>query len=73
MPAGAPLFALRGVDKLMWPGEDGQPVDAIGHMLDRGRYEAMLKEYYALRGWEEDTGTPTSETLAKLGMEDVTG
>jgi aldehyde:ferredoxin oxidoreductase len=30
----------------------------------------MLDAYYAARGWNE-TGLPTRETLARLGLEDV--
>jgi aldehyde:ferredoxin oxidoreductase len=30
--------------------------------------EAMLDEYYLARGWETDTGLPTSEKLRELGL-----
>jgi aldehyde:ferredoxin oxidoreductase len=33
--------------------------------------EAMLDEYYAFRGWDPETGTPTTETVERLGLADV--
>ncbi len=33
---------------------------------------AMLPEYYALRGWDEN-GVPTAATLARLGLESHLG
>jgi len=34
-------------------------------------YEAMLDEYYEVRGWERETGVPTSKKLKELGLEQV--
>jgi len=31
----------------------------------------MLKEYYRLRGWDEETGLPFAETLIVLGLNDL--
>ncbi|MFH2109919.1 MAG: aldehyde ferredoxin oxidoreductase C-terminal domain-containing protein [Candidatus Bathyarchaeota archaeon] len=42
-----------------------------GKKLDRGRFEKMKDEYYALRGWDPETGTQREPTLNKLGMADV--
>lgn len=39
-----------------------------GERLDREKFEGMLDEYYALRGWDED-GVPTEETFMKFGLE----
>ena len=50
---------------LLVPGPDG-PVDAGGNVLDRGKFTAMLKEYYHLRGWDETTGRPGAEIMAGL-------
>ncbi len=30
--------------------------------------EVMLREYYAVRGWDPETGAPTRDTLEKLGL-----
>ncbi|MFX1485761.1 MAG: aldehyde ferredoxin oxidoreductase family protein [Promethearchaeota archaeon] len=34
-------------------------------------YNAMLDEYYKLRGWNRENGVPTQEKLKELGLEDV--
>jgi aldehyde:ferredoxin oxidoreductase len=57
--------------KMLMPGPGARPVDMTGNILDRGKFKEMLKEYYQLRGWDLRTGLPTPETLAALGMEDV--
>jgi aldehyde:ferredoxin oxidoreductase len=57
--------------KFIMPGPGARPVDMTGNMLDRGKFKAMLEEYYRLRGWDLKTGLPTPETLAALGMEDI--
>lgn len=41
--------------------------DWDGEVLDRAKFEAMLDEYYALRGWD-DNGIPTPETLERMGL-----
>jgi len=33
--------------------------------------ETLLRGYYKERGWEEDTATPTKETLEQLGLSEV--
>jgi aldehyde:ferredoxin oxidoreductase len=35
------------------------------------RLDVMLPEYYALRGWDAETGLPRRETLARLGLADA--
>ncbi|HUV33853.1 MAG TPA: aldehyde ferredoxin oxidoreductase C-terminal domain-containing protein, partial [Candidatus Desulfaltia sp.] len=42
-----------------------------GKKLDRSKFEKMKDEYYALRGWDPETGTQREPTLNKLGMADV--
>ncbi len=39
-----------------------------GECLDREKYETLLTEYYSLRGWNLETGIPTSETRSRLGL-----
>jgi aldehyde:ferredoxin oxidoreductase len=41
-------------------------------VIDRAKFEAMLDEYYAARGWDRD-GAPTAERLAALGLERYAG
>jgi aldehyde:ferredoxin oxidoreductase len=39
-----------------------------GAVIDRAKFEAMLDEYYAARGWDRD-GVPTAGKLRELGLE----
>ena len=64
-----PLAGFAGHPAIV-PGPDGKPVDMTGNKLDRQKFNAMLKEFYSLRGWDPETGVPTKETLAQLGMAD---
>ena len=41
---------------------------ARGERLDRESYERMLTEYYRLRGWDPETGIPTSEKQRELDL-----
>jgi aldehyde:ferredoxin oxidoreductase len=41
---------------------------AKGERLEREKYEAMLTEYYMLRGWNPETGVPTREKWLELGL-----
>jgi aldehyde:ferredoxin oxidoreductase len=65
-----PLMLGAHGSKMIMPGPGARPVDLTGNVLDREKFKAMLKEYYRLRGWDENTGLPTRQTLAALGMED---
>jgi aldehyde:ferredoxin oxidoreductase len=57
----------RADDVLPWrftrvPSPSG---NAQGHVC---HLDVMLPEYYQLRGWDPDSGLPTRETLARLGL-----
>ena len=41
---------------------------AAGKRLDRRKVRETLREYYRARGWDEETGAPTPEKLAELGL-----
>jgi len=56
---------------LLVPSPEGGAVDAVGNILDKDKFTIMLKEYYRLRGWDEDTGLPHTETLTALGLDDL--
>jgi aldehyde:ferredoxin oxidoreductase len=43
---------------------------AAGHKIDTHMLDAMLDQYYAVRGWDE-SGRPTPETLEKLDLKEI--
>ena len=45
--------------------------DYFGTPLSKEDCERLLDDYYDERGWSTETGIPTGETLAGLGLEDV--
>ena len=55
----------------MVPGPDNEAVNASGNILDKEKFTELLKEYYSLRGWNEQSGLPKPETLTSLGMDDI--
>ena len=56
---------------MLIPGPGDEAIDATGNVLDRDKFKNMLKEYYQLRGWEEETGLPQTNTLLSLGLDDI--
>lgn len=42
-----------------------------GSKIDREEFERWLDRYYEERGWDKQTGIPTSEKLRELGLEEV--
>lgn len=66
-----PLKKNARGEKIMVPGPGDEVVDATGKTLDRGKFKKMLKEYYNLRGWDQETGIPKPETLVSLGLDDL--
>jgi aldehyde:ferredoxin oxidoreductase len=51
------------------PGEKKVPFE--GNILQRDKFNNMLKDYYLLRGWDQESGYPHYTTLANLGMDDL--
>jgi len=49
------------------PTPIGLPI-AKGKKIDKGRFEGMLDEYYALHNWDRH-GVPTKETLERLRLD----
>ncbi len=66
-----PLESHVADPDLTAPGPGGDPVSRRGAMVERGAYEGMRAEYYALRGWDPATGLQTRECLAGLDLPDV--
>jgi len=42
-----------------------------GEHIDHERWEGMLDEYYALHGWDRETGLQTREALEDLGLRTI--
>ncbi|MBW2285731.1 MAG: hypothetical protein JRF65_14190 [Deltaproteobacteria bacterium] len=42
-------------------------------MFDREKWKGMLEEYYALHGWDPETGLQTRRVLRELGLSSVLG
>ena len=41
------------------------------YALERDKFQPVMDEYYALRGWDVETGWPTREHLTQVGLADV--
>ena len=66
----------RKMDEMVLPSfeylENWQnPLLEERYALDRERFKPVMDEYYALRGWDVESGWPTQEHLAEVGLEDV--
>ncbi|MEI6127885.1 MAG: aldehyde ferredoxin oxidoreductase C-terminal domain-containing protein [Pseudomonadota bacterium] len=40
-------------------------------VITREMLDYMLDQYYELRGWDKETGIPSSEKLIELGLDDI--
>jgi aldehyde:ferredoxin oxidoreductase len=54
------------------PGPGDQVLSRRGRTLGRDEFQQMRKEFYELRGWDQDTGLQKSGMLNDLGLNDVT-
>jgi aldehyde:ferredoxin oxidoreductase len=61
---------LESKGRMIVPGPGDEPVDLTGNVLDKDKFKRMLREYYRLRGWDENTGLPKAETLTNLELVD---
>jgi aldehyde:ferredoxin oxidoreductase len=55
------------------PGPEGETFARKGMVVDRGQFEGMKDEYYAIRGWDVRTGLQKKAGLEELGLGDVAG
>lgn len=58
-----PLEKVPYLEILSTPGRGKKPVDIRGVTLKKTRFTKMLKEYYRMRKWDEETGCPLPETV----------
>jgi len=55
----------------MLPGPNGELISRKGAVLERDKFEKMLEEYYAIRGWDVKTGLQKRKTLEELKLADM--
>jgi aldehyde:ferredoxin oxidoreductase len=55
------------IPHFQWP----EKTDGTHFSADASEFHAMLDDYYALRGWDKETGHPFGEKLAELGLQEV--
>jgi aldehyde:ferredoxin oxidoreductase len=48
-----------------------QKHDARGVSIDPKDFSELMDEFYAIRGWDPQTGWPTRHTLLSVGLEDI--
>ena len=53
------------------PGPEGETFARKGMVVDRDQFEGMKDEYYAIRGWDVQTGLQKRARMEELGLEDV--
>ena len=58
-------------ENLLVPGKDGEIISKKGEVLDKGKFEEMKDEYYALRGWDVATGLQNKAKLQELELQDI--
>jgi len=56
--------------EFMLPGPGGELITRMGAILERDKFEAMMDEYYAIRGWDVGSGLQKSSLLEGLGLAD---
>jgi len=59
-----PLQSIPNFELAIVPDTDRGSIEVTGNRLDKDKFSKMLKEYYRLRGWNEESGLPESETLS---------
>jgi aldehyde:ferredoxin oxidoreductase len=64
----ADVFGMYNPE-LFLPGKGAEVTSRKGKAVDKKAFEKMMDEYYALRGWNLETGLPEKETLKKLGLD----
>jgi len=53
------------------PGKNGEIINRKGAVLDKAKFDEMRREFYGLRGWDQETGLQTKAKLEALDLKDV--
>jgi len=57
--------------QLLLPGAGDEVISRRGKAVDREKFEALLGEYYRLRGWDEKTGFLKKKKLSALNLDEI--
>jgi aldehyde:ferredoxin oxidoreductase len=68
-----PLKGDFGNPECLVPGKDGAVLARKGMVVDRGEFEAMMDEFYRIRGWDVASGLQTRTGLDELDLSDIAG
>lgn len=68
-----PLQSAFGNPDCLIPGKDGAITSRKGAVVERDKFEKMKSEYYALRGWDAESGLLTKGGLKNLELGDMAG
>ena len=66
-----PLDSMFKNPECIAPGKGRDRISRKGAILDKNDFEKLKDEYYALRGWDTETGFQTYAKLKELDMEDI--
>ena len=66
----------RRMDEMVLPSFEypenwTNPLLGQRYALDREQFRPVMDDYYLYQGWDVETGWPTEERLAELGLDDV--
>ncbi len=66
-----PLRSVFYDPDCMVPDLDGKPVSRKGAVVEKDRFEKLKDEYYALQGWDIESGFQRRSRLIELQMSDI--
>ena len=53
------------------PDRNGELVSRMGAVVDRADFKKVMDEYYAVRGWDVNSGLQKRETLERLDLAEM--
>ena len=66
-----PLQSVYFSPECLVPDKNGNVISRKGAVVDIEEFEKMKSEYYALRGWDVESGLQTKAILEELGLFDI--
>lgn len=65
------VFGNPNCHALKKEGNDWITWEKRNPLLNRNKFHAMMREFYGLRGWDEDSGLQTKKKLKEVGLNDI--